>query len=101
MLTQPTTRRPCQKPNRIKILLQTQDSNPHILSGRVPRYSFTKAFARLLREQGPAGLWRGNTPYLLRHVPSIALSFTIKDALREGLLPRWVQLGSVMVGCRQ
>ena len=57
------------------------------MSGRVPRYSFVAAFARLLREQGPSGLWRGNTPYLLRHVPSIALSFTLKDGLREALLP--------------
>jgi hypothetical protein len=54
----------------------------------VARYSFTQAFRRLLHEQGLVGLWRGNVPYLLRHVPSIALSFTIKDALREGLAPQ-------------
>lgn len=39
--------------------------------GRVPRYSLFTAFTRLAREQGVAGLWRGNAPYLLRHVPSI------------------------------
>lgn len=27
----------------------------------------------------------GNTPYLLRHVPSVALSFALKDALRRRL----------------
>ncbi|GBF99816.1 hypothetical protein Rsub_12569 [Raphidocelis subcapitata] len=73
--------------HRVKVLLQTQDANPRIVSGSIARYSFVASFARLLREQGPSGLWRGNTPYLLRHVPSIALSFTLKDGLREALLP--------------
>jgi hypothetical protein len=59
------------------------------LAGKVKRYAFAQSFSRLLKEQGPAGLWRGNTPYLLRHVPSVALSFTFKDALRDALLPRW------------
>lgn len=80
--------------HRVKVLIQTQDANPHILSGKVQRYSFTKSFARLLREQGPTGLWRGNTPYLLRHVPSIAMSFTFKDAMRDALLPRFSSGGA-------
>ncbi|KAG1661177.1 hypothetical protein FOA52_002629 [Chlamydomonas sp. UWO 241] len=33
------------------------------------------------REIGLAGLWRGNLPYMLRHVPSTSLSFSLKDAL--------------------
>ncbi|KIZ05224.1 ADP,ATP carrier protein [Monoraphidium neglectum] len=76
--------------HRVKVLLQTQDANPAILSGKVKRYAFAQSFSRLLKEQGPAGLWRGNTPYLLRHVPSVALSFTFKDALRDALLPSTV-----------
>ncbi|KAF6261356.1 mitochondrial carrier domain-containing protein [Scenedesmus sp. NREL 46B-D3] len=71
--------------HRVKILLQTQDANPRILSGKVPRYSFVHSFGRLAREQGVLGLWRGNTPYLLRHVPSISMSFAFKDAFREAL----------------
>lgn len=82
--------------HRVKILLQTQDANPAILSGRVKRYAFTQAFARLLREQGVAGLWRGNTPYLLRHVPSVAMSFTFKDAIRQALLPQVSSSGAVL-----
>ena len=65
-------------------------------AGKVARYSFAHSFARLLREQGPAGLWRGNTPYLLRHVPSIALSFAFKDAIREAMLPRCVWVLSLI-----
>ncbi|KAF8071291.1 ADP,ATP carrier protein [Scenedesmus sp. PABB004] len=71
--------------HRVKILLQTQDANPRIISGKVPRYSFVHSFGRLAREQGVLGLWRGNTPYLLRHVPSISMSFAFKDAFREAL----------------
>ncbi|WIA32419.1 hypothetical protein OEZ86_003242 [Tetradesmus obliquus] len=74
--------------HRVKILLQTQDANPRILSGKVPRYSFVHSFGRLAKEQGVLGLWRGNTPYLLRHVPSISMSFAFKDAFREAM-PRY------------
>ena len=73
--------------HRVKTLLQTQHANPDVLSGRVARYGFAHAFGRLVREQGLPGLWRGNTPYLLRHVPSVALSLSLKDALRGALLP--------------
>lgn len=71
--------------HRVKILLQTQDANPRILSGKVPRYSFVHSFGRLAREQGLLALWRGNTPYLLRHVPSISMSFAFKDAFKQWL----------------
>jgi hypothetical protein len=47
-------------------------------AGKVPRYSFVHSFGRLAREQGVLGLWRGNTPYLMRHVPSISMSFAFK-----------------------
>lgn len=47
-------------------------------AGKVPRYSFVHSFGRLAREQGVLALWRGNTPYLLRHVPSISMSFAFK-----------------------
>jgi hypothetical protein len=48
------------------------------VAGKVPRYSFVHSFGRLAKEQGLLGLWRGNTPYLLRHVPSISMSFAFK-----------------------
>lgn len=58
---------------------------PALCAGKVPRYSFVHSFGRLVREQGLLGLWRGNTPYLLRHVPSISMSFAFKVC--EGGLP--------------
>lgn len=71
--------------HRVKILLQTQDVSPHIRSGNVPRFSFLKSFGRLIREQGFASLWQGNMPYVLRHTPSITMSFAFKDAFRDAL----------------
>eukprot|EP00198_Chlamydomonas_reinhardtii_P002035 XP_001691371.1 ADP/ATP carrier protein [Chlamydomonas reinhardtii] len=67
--------------HRIKILLQTQDSNPLITSGQVRRYTIVDSVPRLLREGGVRELWRGNGAYMLRHVPSTTLSFAFKDAL--------------------
>ncbi|KAG2426338.1 hypothetical protein HXX76_013095 [Chlamydomonas incerta] len=73
--------------HRIKILLQTQDSNPLITSGQVKRYSIVDSVPRLLREGGVRELWRGNGAYMLRHVPSTTLSFAFKDALLRHVLP--------------
>lgn len=56
-------------------------------AGKVPRYSFVHSFGRLAREQGLLALWRGNTPYLLRHVPSISMSFAFKVGLLVHALP--------------
>lgn len=57
-------------------------------SGKVPRYSFVHSFGRLAKEQGLLALWRGNTPYLLRHVPSISMSFAFKVCRSN--LKEWV-----------
>merc|ERR1711881_740921 len=46
---------------RVKILMQTQDSNPKILSGEEKRYSgLVDCFKRVNVEQGPRAFWRGN-----------------------------------------
>ncbi|GFR52791.1 hypothetical protein Agub_g15410, partial [Astrephomene gubernaculifera] len=74
--------------HRVKILLQTQDSNPLVLSGQVKRYTVVDAVPRLLREGGLRELWRGNAAYMLRHVPSTTLSFAFKDAALR-LLPHF------------
>lgn len=63
-------------------------TNMQMHTGKVARYSFALSFRRLLLEQGVSGLWRGNAPYLMRHVPSVAMSFTLKDLLRGALLPQ-------------
>ncbi|GLI59946.1 hypothetical protein VaNZ11_001998 [Volvox africanus] len=71
--------------HRVKILLQTQDSNPLITSGQVRRYRVMTAVPRLAREGGVRELWRGNGAYMLRHVPSTTLSFAFKDAVLRTL----------------
>jgi solute carrier family 25 (mitochondrial adenine nucleotide translocator), member 4/5/6/31 len=75
--------------HRVKVLIQTQDANPAVLAGTTRRFRFFSAFGRLLREHGgsPSGLWHGATPYLLRHIPSVSISFAAKDAFRDLLLP--------------
>lgn len=63
---------PRPTPNPLPVLCHS------LAAGKVPRYSFVHSFGRLAREQGLLALWRGNTPYLLRHVPSISMSFAFK-----------------------
>ena len=46
---------------RVKILVQTQDSNPKILLGEEERYSsLVDCFKRVNSEQGLKAFWRGN-----------------------------------------
>lgn len=74
--------------HRVKVILQTQDINPKVLSNEIPRYNFLNTFQRLTKEQGILSLWRGNTPYLLRHIPGTSLGFAFKDKLHR-LLPAY------------
>jgi solute carrier family 25 (adenine nucleotide translocator) protein 4/5/6/31 len=46
---------------RVKLVIQTQDANPKIISGEVPRYTgIGNAFVRIASEQGMGAFWRGN-----------------------------------------
>jgi solute carrier family 25 (adenine nucleotide translocator) protein 4/5/6/31 len=41
---------------RVKLVIQTQDANPKIISGEVPRYTgIGNTFSRVASEQGMAG----------------------------------------------
>ena len=84
---------------RVKLLIQTQDANPKILSGevrlrlmslndwqrtcaqadatlvascvQVPRYTgIVNCFTRVSAEQGFAAFWRGNTVNVIRYFPT-------------------------------
>eukprot|EP00429_Kryptoperidinium_foliaceum_P113389 CAMPEP_0176322580 /NCGR_PEP_ID=MMETSP0121_2-20121125/71942_1 /TAXON_ID=160619 /ORGANISM="Kryptoperidinium foliaceum, Strain CCMP 1326" /LENGTH=77 /DNA_ID=CAMNT_0017665067 /DNA_START=44 /DNA_END=274 /DNA_ORIENTATION=+ len=45
---------------RIKLVVQTQDANPKIRSGEVPRYKgIVDCGSRILREQGMKRFWDG------------------------------------------
>lgn len=56
---------------RVKLLLQTQDSNPRIKSGEIPRYTgIANCFTRVSAEQGFLSFWRGNLANVIRYFPT-------------------------------
>jgi hypothetical protein len=68
---------------RVKLLLQTQDANPKIASGEVPRYSgVVNVLVRVSKEQGVGALWRGNAANVLRYFPTQAFNFAFKDTFK-------------------
>merc|ERR1719305_1116520 len=65
---------------RVKILMQTQDSNPKILSGEEKRYSsLVDCFKRVNVEQGPKAFWRGNLVNCLRYAPQQGSALAFND----------------------
>lgn len=74
---------------RVKLLLQTQDSNPKIKSGEIPRYTgIVNCFVRVSAEQGIASFWRGNFANVVRYFPTQAFNFAFKDTIK-GLFPKY------------
>jgi len=68
---------------RVKILMQTQDSNPKILSGEEKRYSsLVDCFKRVNVEQGPKAYWRGNLVTCLRYAPQQGSALAFNDTIR-------------------
>merc|ERR1712151_482192 len=74
---------------RVKLVIQTQDANPRIMSGEVPRYTgIGNCFARIYQEQGLAAFWRGNFTNILRYFPTQAFNFAFKDTIKK-ILPKY------------
>jgi solute carrier family 25 (adenine nucleotide translocator) protein 4/5/6/31 len=74
---------------RVKLLIQTQDANPKIISGEVARYTgIVNCFTRVASEQGFAAFWRGNTVNVIRYFPTQAFNFAFKDTIK-GLFPKY------------
>jgi len=74
---------------RVKLLLQTQDANPKIKSGEIPRYTgVINCFSRVSKEQGVASLWRGNLANVIRYFPTQAFNFAFKDFFKS-LFPKY------------
>jgi solute carrier family 25 (adenine nucleotide translocator) protein 4/5/6/31 len=68
---------------RVKLLIQTQDANPRILSGEVPRYTgIVNCFTRVTAEQGFLSFWRGNVANIVRYFPTQAFNFAFKDTFK-------------------
>lgn len=74
---------------RVKLVIQTQDANPKIRSGEVPRYTgIGNCFTRILSEQGAAAFWRGNGVNVLRYFPTQAFNLAFKDSIKK-LFPKF------------
>lgn len=74
---------------RVKLIIQTQDANPRIRSGEVPRYTgIVNCFSRVRAEQGFAAFWRGNFTNVIRYFPTQAFNFAFKDSIKK-LFPRY------------
>lgn len=72
---------------RVKLLMQTQDSNPKVLSGEVKRYSgIADCFTRVRAEQGMLAFWRGNLVNCLRYAPQQGSALAFNDFL-NGIFP--------------
>jgi len=79
----------CTAPiERVKLLIQTQDANPRIVSGEVPRYTgIVNCFSRVASEQGVLSFWRGNFTNVIRYFPTQAFNFAFKDSIKK-LFPK-------------
>jgi len=74
---------------RVKLLMQTQDSNPDVLSGKVQRYkSIGDCFSRVKSEQGFWAFWRGNLVNCLRYAPQQGSALAFNDMLNN-LFPNY------------
>eukprot|EP00121_Abeoforma_whisleri_P003256 Awhi_evm1s2921 len=80
----------CTAPiERVKLIIQTQDSNPKIISGEVPRYTgIGNCFSRVYAEQGLKAFWRGNMTNIIRYFPTQAFNFAFKDSIKT-LFPKY------------
>jgi solute carrier family 25 (adenine nucleotide translocator) protein 4/5/6/31 len=75
----------CTAPiERVKLLIQTQDANPRIISGEVQRYTgIVNCFVRVSQEQGILAFWRGNFTNVIRYFPTQAFNFAFKDTFKK------------------
>jgi len=68
----------------VKLLLQTMDSNPDVISGKVARYNgIGDCFSRVYSEQGLSAFWRGNLVNCLRYAPQQGSALAFNDALNN------------------
>merc|ERR1711881_163634 len=68
---------------RVKLVIQTQDANPKIKSGEVPRYTgIGNCFTRIKAEQGVGAFWRGNGTNIIRYFPTQAFNLAFKDTIK-------------------
>jgi len=75
---------------RVKLLLQTMDSNPDIISGKVKRYDgVADCMKRVIAEQGVKALWRGNLVNCLRYAPQQGSALAFNDLINNKVFPKY------------
>jgi len=72
---------------RVKLILQTQDANPKIIASGNRYKGIVDCFQRVVREEGPKELWRGNLANVIRYFPTQALNFSFKDSYKRIFCP--------------
>ena len=89
--------------DRIKTALQTQQLAPACRLGnqwqklqqqncqfqQQPHLTWKQAAVNILREEGPAGFFRGIVPRVLSHTPAVAISWTTYETAKHYLLQRY------------
>jgi solute carrier family 25 (adenine nucleotide translocator) protein 4/5/6/31 len=74
---------------RVKLLLQTQDSNPKIRSGEEKRYTgIGDCFNRVRSEQGMGAFWRGNLVNCIRYAPQQGSALAFNDQIKR-MVPKY------------
>jgi len=74
---------------RVKLVIQTQDANPKIVSGEIPRYTgIGNCFMRIKSEQGIGAFWRGNGTNIIRYFPTQAFNLAFKDTIKA-MFPKY------------
>merc|ERR1712216_120527 len=74
---------------RVKLLIQTQDANPRIAFGEIPRYTgILNRFTRVSKEQGVGAFWRGNMANVVRYFPTQAFNVAFKDFFKS-IFPKY------------
>jgi len=69
---------------RVKLLLQTQDSNPKVISGEVKKYTgIGDCFKRVSSEQGTSAFWRGNLVNCIRYAPQQGSALAFNDQIKR------------------
>lgn len=70
----------CAPIERVKLIMQTQDTNPKITT----KYTgMANCFSRVAKEEGFWALWRGNWANVVRYFPTQAFNFAFKDAYQK------------------
>lgn len=72
---------------RIKLILQTQDSNPKIMASGNKYKGIVDCFQRVVKEEGPKELWRGNLANVIRYFPTQALNFSFNSSYKKIFCP--------------